>query len=193
MKEKELMKVTNKLNTITLRLWKVTLPLTHENEILDFILNNKALGNVATSNEIVYKFWSINKKYKEKSCSSLQKWCNRFLHRDYLTFRRSIHIYKIFLKITWIKYKNFYSITLNLEANMIWIECNCKHGRDSFVFKHASMHNRTEDWINESKYKNTRTRKLKSNSYINCFCFWRKVTTFVNFNAKEGKDTENNI
>ena len=40
------MKVTNKLDTITLHQWKVGLPIAHENEILDFVLYNRALGNV---------------------------------------------------------------------------------------------------------------------------------------------------
>ena len=39
MEEKEeLMKVTNKLNTITLHQAKVTLTTTHQNEILNFVL-----------------------------------------------------------------------------------------------------------------------------------------------------------
>ena len=37
----------------------------HENDILDFVLYNKALGNVVASNEIIYKLWSINDKNKE--------------------------------------------------------------------------------------------------------------------------------
>ena len=51
----ELIKVTNKLNTITLYQGKVALTITHENEILDFVLYNRALSNVVTSNEIIYK------------------------------------------------------------------------------------------------------------------------------------------
>ena len=54
MKEKEgLMKVTNKLNTITLHKGKVALTITHENEILDFVLYNRALSTVVTSNDII--------------------------------------------------------------------------------------------------------------------------------------------
>ena len=55
------------------------------------------------------------------------------------------------------------------------------------------MHNRTEDWILESKYKNTWTRKLKSNSYLNCSCFFTKVVIFINFLNKGGKDTKNKL
>ena len=56
MKEKEeIMKITNKLNTITLHQAKVALTITHENEILDFLLNNRALGNLVSSNQIIYK------------------------------------------------------------------------------------------------------------------------------------------
>ena len=61
------MKVTNKLNTITLHQEKVALTVTVESEILDFVFYNRALGNVVTSNEIIYKLWSINENYKEKS------------------------------------------------------------------------------------------------------------------------------
>ena len=59
----ELMKVTNKLNTITLHQTKVALTITHENEILDFVLYNWALDNVVSSNQILYKLWSIDEKY----------------------------------------------------------------------------------------------------------------------------------
>ena len=56
MKEKEkLMKATNKLNTITLLQGKVAYSITHENEIIDFVFYNTALGNVVTSIEIIYK------------------------------------------------------------------------------------------------------------------------------------------
>ena len=54
---------TNKLNTITLHQAKVALTITHENEILIFVLYNRALGNKVTSNEIKYKLLSINKQY----------------------------------------------------------------------------------------------------------------------------------
>ena len=64
MKEKEeSMKVTNKLNIITLHWWKVALTITIENEILDFVLYNMALSNIVTSNEIIDKLWSIDEKY----------------------------------------------------------------------------------------------------------------------------------
>ena len=65
-RKEELMKVTKKLSTITLHQAKVVLTITHENEILDFVLFNRALGNVVTSNQIIYKFWSIDEKYNEK-------------------------------------------------------------------------------------------------------------------------------
>ena len=57
MEEKEeLMKVTNKLNTITLHQGKVSLKIKHKNEILDFVFYNRALGNVVTSNELYTSF-----------------------------------------------------------------------------------------------------------------------------------------
>ena len=50
MKEKEeLMKLTRKLNTITLHKGKLALTFTHEHKILDFVLYNRALGNVVAS------------------------------------------------------------------------------------------------------------------------------------------------
>ena len=56
MKEKEeIMKITNKLNTITLHQVRVALTITYEHEILDFVLYNRALGNVVSSNQIIYK------------------------------------------------------------------------------------------------------------------------------------------
>ena len=70
-RKEELVKVTNKLNTITLHQAKVALTITHEHEILDIVLYNRALGNVVASNQIIYKLWSIDEKYNEKSWSSL--------------------------------------------------------------------------------------------------------------------------
>ena len=56
MKEKEeWMKFTNILSTFTLRQGKVTLIITRENEILDFLY--RAFGNVVTGNHIIYKLW----------------------------------------------------------------------------------------------------------------------------------------
>ena len=62
MDKKELIEVTNKLNTITLHQGKVDLTIIYENKILDFVLYNRALGNVVTSNQIIYKLWSIDEK-----------------------------------------------------------------------------------------------------------------------------------
>ena len=88
----KLIRVTNKLNIITLGYAKVALSITIVNEILDFVLCNRALSNGATSNHIIYELWSIDQKYKEKFSNSLQKWCYRFMHWNYLNFRRSTHI-----------------------------------------------------------------------------------------------------
>ena len=54
-RKEELMKVTHKLNTFTLHQAKVVLIITYEHEILDFALFKRALGNVVTSNQIIYK------------------------------------------------------------------------------------------------------------------------------------------
>ena len=48
--KEEIMKVTNKFNTITLHQAKLALTITYEHEILDFVLYNRALGNVVSSN-----------------------------------------------------------------------------------------------------------------------------------------------
>ena len=56
MKEKKLMRVTHKLNTITLHQGKAVLTMTHENEILNFMLYNRALGNVVTSKRLYTSF-----------------------------------------------------------------------------------------------------------------------------------------
>ena len=66
MKEKEeLMKLTRKLNTITLHKGKLALTFTHESKILDFALYNRAPGNVVTNNEIIYKLWSTDDKIRK--------------------------------------------------------------------------------------------------------------------------------
>ena len=119
---------TNKLNSITLHQGKVILTITHENKILDFILYNRELGNVVINNQIIYKLLSINEKYKGKSWSSLQKLCYRFMHRNNLTFRRSIYISQKLpenylnrmqeLLYYNIKFRSKYDYELNAIANM---------------------------------------------------------------------------
>ena len=148
MKEKEeIMKVTNKLNTITLHQAKVALTITYENKILDFVLYNRALGNVVSSNQIIYKLWSIDEKYNEKSWSLLQKWCYHFMHRNYLNFRRSIHISQKHPENYLNRMQEFQTITLNLEANMILNWMQLQTWTILIVFKHTFMHNCTETWI----------------------------------------------
>ena len=50
------------MDTITLNHAKVALTITHENEILDFEFYNRTLVNLVTSNEILYKHWSLDEK-----------------------------------------------------------------------------------------------------------------------------------
>ena len=47
------------MSTVTLHKDKLAKRVPHE-EIIDFILNNRAFGYAVTSNEIIYKFWSID-------------------------------------------------------------------------------------------------------------------------------------
>ena len=74
LRERRANKITNKISTITLYQIKSSKTTSYESEIIDYVYYNGALGNVVTSNEIIFKLWSIDEKYKEKSWSSLQKW-----------------------------------------------------------------------------------------------------------------------
>ena len=47
------------MSTITFHKVKLAKTVSHGKEILDFILYNRALVNALTSNEIIYKIWSI--------------------------------------------------------------------------------------------------------------------------------------
>ena len=62
----ELVKVSNKMSTITLHQGKSSKTITYESEILDYVYYNRALGNALTSNGIIFKLWSIDEKYREK-------------------------------------------------------------------------------------------------------------------------------
>ena len=55
------------------------------------------------------------------------------------------------------------------------------------------MHNRTEDWILESKYKNTRTTKFKSSRLLTILATVQKLQPLLKFKAKEGKDIEKKL
>ena len=63
--KEELMKVTNKMSTITLHQGKSSKTISYESEILDYVYYNRALGNAVTSNEIIFKLWSIDEKYRK--------------------------------------------------------------------------------------------------------------------------------
>ena len=80
------------MSSITLHQGKSSKTISYESEILDYVYYNRALGNAVTSNEIIFKLWSNDEKYREKSWSSLQKWWYRFMKRHFLTFRRNTHI-----------------------------------------------------------------------------------------------------
>ena len=116
MQEKEvLIKVTYKMNTITLLKWKVALTITHENEILDFVLNNRALGDVVINNETMYKLWSID----EKSWNLPREWCYLFMQVNNLIFRRSTHISQKLAEnyLKWIQEFLYYNIKFR---SIIW-------------------------------------------------------------------------
>ena len=73
-----------------------------------------------------------------------------------------------------IKFRSKYDFELNAIANM----------DETPLDLNMPSHNRTEGWIDESKYRNTKTRKSKSNSFLNCSWFWRKFATFINSQSK---------
>ena len=119
--KEELMKVTNKMSTTTLHQGKSSKTISYENEILDYVYYNKALGNAVTSNEIIFKLWSIYKKYREKSWSSLQKWWYRLMKRHFLTFRRNTHISQKLPENYFDKIKEFLSYNIKLRSKY-WFE-----------------------------------------------------------------------
>ena len=47
------------MSTTTFHKVKLTKTVSHKEEILEYILYNRVLGNTLTSNEIIYKIWSI--------------------------------------------------------------------------------------------------------------------------------------
>ena len=93
-------------------------------EILDFVLYNRALGYAVTSNEVIFKLRSMDEGFRENSQSTLQKWWYCFMKRHFLTFRRNTHISQKLPVNYFDKFKNFFIIIWNLEANIIlnWIQ-----------------------------------------------------------------------
>ena len=55
------------MNTITHHHGKAAKTMTFDREILDYVLYIKALGNDATSSEIIFKQEGINETFREKS------------------------------------------------------------------------------------------------------------------------------
>ena len=77
------------MSTVTLHKGKLANTASHE-EMIDFILYNRALGNTVTCNEIIY-ISEVKTKDIKNSWSTLQKWWYRFMHRHFLVFRRNNH------------------------------------------------------------------------------------------------------
>ena len=93
------MKVINKMNIITLHHGKAAKMMSFEEEILDYVLYSRALGNDVVSNELIFKLWNMDETFREKSWSTLQKWWYRFMKIHFLTFRRKTHISQNFKEI----------------------------------------------------------------------------------------------
>ena len=45
-----------------------------------------------TSCEVIIKAWSLNEELKKRSTNAHQKWCNKLLVRNNLTFRAGTHV-----------------------------------------------------------------------------------------------------
>ena len=61
-------------------------------KIAEWILMNRKLGITVASWEVIGKSSTIKEELKKKRLSALQKWCNRLLVRNHLTFRVGTHI-----------------------------------------------------------------------------------------------------
>ena len=109
------------MSTTTLHQGKSSKKISYESEILDYVYYNRALGNAITSNEIIFKLWSIDEKYREKSWSSLQKWWYRFMKRHFLTFRRNTHNSQKLPENYLDKIHEFFSYNIKLRSKY-WFE-----------------------------------------------------------------------
>ena len=54
------------MNTITLYHRKTDKMMSFEREILDYVLYNRILGSIITSNEVIFKILIIDKTFREK-------------------------------------------------------------------------------------------------------------------------------
>ena len=63
-----------------------------EDELVEWILMNWALGIAVTSWEVIIKACKLDESLKLKNINTLQNWCYRFLKRNMLTFRSGTHI-----------------------------------------------------------------------------------------------------
>ena len=55
------------MSTVALHIGRLAKKVSHKENNLDIILYYKALGNAETSNKIIYKLWSIEKRYLENN------------------------------------------------------------------------------------------------------------------------------
>ena len=86
------MGVTNKSNTISLYHGKAAKTMPYEIEILDYVLYNRVLGNDVTSNEVIFKLWSIDQTFRLiKILEYTSKWWYRFIKRHFIASEKYSH------------------------------------------------------------------------------------------------------
>ena len=88
----ELTQVSVKSKTKTLHKGKKAYTKDIEDELIEWILMNRALGIAVTSWEVIIKACKLDESLKLKNINTLQNWCYRFLKRNMLTFRSGTHI-----------------------------------------------------------------------------------------------------
>ena len=85
------------MNTFTINHGKAAKTMSFEGEILDYVLYSRALGNAETSNEVIFKLWSMNETFRDIIREHFKN-CEIVLWKKFLTFRRILTFLKDFHK-----------------------------------------------------------------------------------------------
>ena len=110
------MGVTNKSNTISLYHGKAAKTMPYEIEILDYVLYNRVLGNDVTSNEVIFKLWSIDQTFRLiKILEYTSKWWYRFI-KDILLLQKNTLISHKLQENFWDKIQEFVSYNIKLGS-----------------------------------------------------------------------------
>ena len=182
------------MSTINLHQGKSSKTISYESEILDYVYYNRALGNAVTSNEIIFKLWSIDEKYREKSLSSLQKMVISLYEKTFSYFQKKYSYFSKTSRELLRQNSGFFSNNIKLWSKY-WFELDAIAIMDETPM-YLNMPPSTTVQKIGSKRINIKTQEQENwrvTAILTILASGEKLPPLLIFKAKEGKQTEKKL